>query len=39
MQAVGPDGSADYAIAFPEEAYNLSLEGRRTFATTILRFT
>ncbi len=33
------DGSAEYAITFPEEAYSLSLEGRRTFATTILRFT
>ncbi len=30
---------AEYAIAFPEEAYSLSLEGRREFATTTLRFT
>ena len=29
----------EYAIAFPEEAYSLSLEGRLIFATTILRFT
>ena len=33
------DNGQEYAIAFPEEAYSLSLEGRRTFATTILRFT
>ena len=33
------DSGAEYAIAFPEEAYSLSLEGRRTFPTTTLRFT
>ena len=33
------DGGAEYAIAFPEEAYSLSLDVRRTFATTTLRFT
>ncbi len=32
-------GGEDYAISFPEEAYSLSLEGRRMFATTKLRFT
>ena len=33
------DDGQEYAIAFPEEAYSLFLEGRRIFATTTLRFT
>lgn len=33
------DAGVDDTIAFPEEAYGLSLEGRREFAANTLRFT